>query len=63
MEAVSKQNNVVAAVARAGGIYIILSVVFGFLFSLFVPYFMHLFVIRTLFKVDTNKVKAPQSEE
>jgi len=43
-----------AAFELAGGVYILLTVVVGFMFSSFVPYFMHLFIIRELFKVDNN---------
>jgi len=41
----------------AGGIYVLLTAVIGFLFSYFVPYFVHLQIIRSLFKVDNNSGK------
>lgn len=50
------------AVALAGGVYIILCAIIGFLFSCCVPYFMHLYIIRSLFKVDNNPKKKAQSQ-
>jgi len=57
------EKNVMASIAHAGGFYIILTVVIGFLFSLFIPYLMHLNIIRNLFKVDNNHGKKPQSAD
>lgn len=50
------------AVAIAGGVFIILVAIIGFLFSLIVPYLMHLYVIRNLFKVDNSHGKKRQSQ-
>lgn len=61
IEARKREQNVLDSVALAGGVYIILCAIVGFIFSAFVPYFMHLYIIRTLFKVDNNPRKKPQS--
>ena len=61
IEAPKNEQNVLDGIALAGGIYIILCTVVGFIFSSIVPYFMHLYIIRTLFKVDNNPRKKPQS--
>ena len=45
-------KNLIDSATLAGGIFILLTTVVGYLFSCFVPYFMHLYVIRKLFKVD-----------
>lgn len=57
-----RDKNVIDAIALTGGLYIILCAIIGFIFSAFVPYFMHLHIIRTLFKVDNNPLKKPQSQ-
>ena len=57
--AVKKEKNVIDAIAISGGIYIILCAVIGFVFSSLVPYFMHLYIIRNLFKMDNNAGKKP----
>ena len=62
IEAPKNEQNVLDGIALAGGIYIILCTVVGFIFSSIVPYFMHLYIIRTLFKVDNNPRKKPQSQ-
>ena len=63
IEAPKNEQNVLDSIALAGGVYIILITIVGFLFSAFVPYFMHLYIIRTLFKVDNNPRKKPQSQQ
>jgi len=63
IEAAKRENNVIDAVALAGGVYILLCAVVSFLLSFFVPYFMHLYIIKSLFKVDNNpNRKKPQSQ-
>jgi len=46
----------------SGGVYILLTVVIGYCFSSCVPYFLHLHIIRSLFKVDNNVGGKPQSQ-
>lgn len=62
VEAPQRFDQILPAFALAGGVYIILTVVVGFIFSCFVPYFMYLNLIRNLFKIDNNE-KAYQNEE
>ena len=51
--------------AQMGGLFIILKVIFGFLFSLLVPAAMYLDLIKDLFKVEPtrDKIKKPKSAE
>ena len=62
IEAQKRDQNLIDSVALAGGVYIILCAIVSFVFSAFVPYFMHLYIIRKLFKVDNNPRKKPQSQ-
>ena len=62
IEAQKRDQNLIDSVALAGGVYIILCTIVSFIFSAFVPYFMHLYIIRKLFKVDNNPRKKPQSQ-
>ena len=48
-------QNLQAAIELTGGVYVLLTLVVGWLFSQCVPYLMYLSVIRTLFKMDTNE--------
>jgi len=61
VESPRDNQNRLAAFELAGGVYILLTVVVGFVFSRLVPYFLHLHVIRHLFKVDNNRQSKPQS--
>ena len=61
IEAPKHEINVFDSIALAGGVYIILVTLVGMIFSSLLPYFMHLHIIRTLFKVDNNPLKKPQS--
>lgn len=61
IESMRREKNLIDAVAITGGIFVILVAIIGYLFSLIVPYLMHLYVIRNLFKVDNNHGKKPQS--
>ena len=51
--------------AQIGGLFILLKVVFGFIFSLLVPASMYLDLIKELFKVEqaSDKIKKPKSIE
>lgn len=62
IEAPKREKNVIDSVALAGGVYILLCAVVGFLFSYFLPYFMHLYIIKSLFRVDNNPRKKNQSQ-
>ena len=54
---IGNQVNLVDSIAIAGGIYIILTTVTAYILSWFYPYFMQLFIIRNLFKVDNGANK------
>ena len=54
-------QSMLTAFELAGGVYVLLTAVVGFCFSSCVPYFLHLHIIRNLFKVDNNPGGKPQS--
>lgn len=56
-------GSVIEAVAISGGIFVLLAAIFTCLFSSCLPYFMHLYIIRNLFKVDNNPRRKPISEK
>lgn len=60
---IGNQVNLVDSIAIAGGIYIILTTVTAYILSWFYPYFMQLFIIRNLFKVDNGANKKRQSQQ
>ena len=59
IESPRNSKNLIDAVAIAGGIYALLCAVIGCLMSSCVPYFLHLDIIRAIFKIDNNPYKKP----
>ena len=55
-------ESIVDALAFIGGFFALLLAVFTYIFSLFMPWLMHLEIIQGLFRVDPSKGKKPMSK-